>query len=238
MTALPRLKSMGTLRCAVRSLALIPAFGALLLAQSLETAFAKLDKAAPQFKSFSADLKSMTHTAVVNDDSAETGSIKVRRDKNETRMLIDFTGADAKTVAFDGTSVSVYYPKIQTVQVYAVGDKRSLIDQFLLLGFGATSADLQSKYDVTWVGAENIEGQPASHIQLIPKSKEVLQRLKKAELWISDSTGLPVQQRFFTSASGDYRLVTYINPKLNPSISDNSLKLNLPKGVKTEHPQV
>jgi outer membrane lipoprotein-sorting protein len=210
-----------------------------LSAQSLSAVYARLDKTAPQFKSVMADIKSVVHTAIVNDDTNETGSIKVRHDKaGDTKMIIDFMGADAKTVSFDGTSVNVYYPKIKTVQVYAAADKKGLIDQFLLLGFGASSAELQSAYDVSWIGSENIEGKPTGHIQLIPKSKEVLQRLKWAELWISMDTGLPAQQKFTTSTSGDYRQVTYLNLKLNSGVSDNSLKLNLPKGVKTEHPQI
>ena len=61
--------------------------------------------------------------------------------------------------------------------------------------------------------------------------------LKKADLWIGDD-GLPVQQRFVTSASGDFMLVTYSNLIKNPSVPDSALKLNLPKGVKTEHPQL
>ena len=205
-------------------------------AQSLEAVFARLDKSSQQFKAVAADIKRDVHTAIVNDDAIETGTIKVKRDKGSTHMLIDFSGKDSKTVAFDGSTVSIYYPKIKTVQIYEVGDKRSLIDQFLLLGFGSSSADLQAHYDVTWVGAETIDGKAASHIQLIPKSKDVLMRLKKAELWIADSNGMPLQQRFLTSSSGDATLVTYTNSKLNPTLTEGSLKLNYPKGVQIQHP--
>ncbi len=213
-------------------------------AQSLDAVFARLDKSAVQFRAVSAEIKRNVHTAIVNDDSVETGTIKVKRDKAErdkppmTRMLIEFNGVDPKSVSFDGDAVSVLYPKIKTVQVYKVGDKRGLIDQFLLLGFGISSTELKASYEVTWVGTETVSGKSTSHIQLIPKSKDVLMRLKKAELWISDATGLPEQQRFVTSASGDFMLVTYSNAKLNPLIVDGSLKLTLPKGVKVEHPQL
>jgi outer membrane lipoprotein-sorting protein len=207
-------------------------------AQSLDAVFARLDKSAQQFHAVIGDIKRNVHTAIVNDDSIENGTIKVKRDKNGvTRMLIDFTGADAKSVAFDGATVSVYYPKIKTVQLYNVGDKRSLIDQFLLLGFGVSSAELKAAYEVTWVGAESVDGKSSSHIQLIPKSKDVLMRLKKAELWISDATGMPERQRFVTSASGDFMLVTYTNAKLNPALTDGALKLVYPKGVQIQHPQ-
>ena len=219
-------------------LTLAAALCATLTAQSLSGVMARIDRTAPQFKSMTANIKRDVHTAIVNDDTIESGTIRFKRVKaGETRALIAFTGPDAKSVAFDGATVSLYYPKIKTVQIYNVGDKRSLIDQFLLLGFGATSAELQAAYDVSWIGTESINGKPAGHIQLIPKSKEVLQRLKKAELWIDDASGVPVQQRFVTSASGDFMLVTYSDMKANAAISDGSLKLTYPRGVQIERPQ-
>lgn len=210
----------------------------LLGAQSLDDIFLRLDKAAPGFKSMTADIQRVVHTAVINDDATESGTMKLRRQKaRETQMLIEFTAPDAKSIALADATVSVYYPKIKTVQVYDVGDKRSLIDQFLLLGFGATSAELKQAYEITAAGSETIGGQATSHIQLVPKSKDVLMRLKKADLWLSDATGMPVRQKFLTSASGDYMVVTYSAVKHNPPLTDGALKLSYPKGVQIQHPQ-
>jgi outer membrane lipoprotein-sorting protein len=206
-------------------------------AQSLGEIFARLDKASQQFKSLEAGINRNVHTAVINDDARDSGTIRVKREKSQTRMLIDFTMPDPKTVAIDSMAVSIYYPKIKTVQVYDLGNRKNLVDQFLLLGFGATSAELQAAYDVSLVGAEKIGGQQTGHIRLVPKSKDVEQRLQQAELWIAESNGLPAQQKFVTSSTGDFTLVTYSNVKSNPSLSDNSLKLSYPKGVKVEHPQ-
>ena len=60
----------------------------------------------------------------------------------------------------------------------------------------------------------------------------MLQQLKEADLWISDASGLPVQQKFVLSSDGDYQLATYSNVSLTPP-SDQDLKLKVPKGVKT-----
>jgi outer membrane lipoprotein-sorting protein len=193
---------------------------------------AKMDQAAQSFKAFSADLKQIDHTAIVNDDATVSGIFRMRRVKpGDTRLFIDYQGPDARGISFEGEKVQIYYPKIKTVQVYQVGDRRSLVDQFLLLGFGATVAELKAAYDVNFVGAETIGGTPSSHLTLTPKSPDVLKVIKQADLWMDQSTGLPVQQKFLTSASGDYKLVTYRNAKQNPSLSDKDLKLNLPKGV-------
>ena len=211
-----------------------------LKADSLSEVFARMDKVAAQFKSMTADITDVEHTAVVNDDSTMKGVYRIRRAKGETRMLIEFTGPDAKSIQLEGSQARVYYPKIKTVQVYDIGDKRNLIDEFLLLGFGATSNEIKASYDVSAVGAENIGGQPATHIKLVPKSKDVLQRLKQADLWIGDSgslVGLPVQQKFITSGAGDFKLVTYSNVKLNAPLSDRDLKLKTAGGVQIQQMQ-
>ncbi len=153
-------------------------------------------------------------------------------------MLIDFTSPDAKTVSIDGPNVSVYLPKSRTVDVYDIGSKRNLVDQFLLLGFGATSADLKEHYDVTLIGVEKVGTENTWHLQLVPKSADVLQHLKKAELWIDQTSGLPAQQRFMLSAGGDFQLVMFSNVKFNPPLSEGALKLNYPKGVTVEHPRL
>jgi outer membrane lipoprotein-sorting protein len=220
---------------------IVPALtlGAVMLpAQSLDDAYAMLDKTAAQFKSVTADMKRDVHTAVINDDERDQGSIKVRHDKgHDTKMLIQFTGADEKTVAIDGSKISVYTPKAKLVQVYDIGAKKDLVDQFLLLGFGASSTELKDAYNITLAGTETINGENTWHLQLVPKSAEALKNLKKAELWIGQSNGLPIQQKFTTSASGDFELITYSNMKPNAPLSDNVLKLNPPRGVTTQYPK-
>jgi outer membrane lipoprotein-sorting protein len=225
-----------------RAVVCVACFASSLAAQNgggLDDAFARLDKAAQQFKSVTADIKRNVHTAVINDDARDQGSIRVRHDKgHDTKMLIDFTGAEAKTVSLDGADVSVYYPKLNTVQIYDVGSKRNLVDQFLLLGFGASSSQLKDNYNITYAGMEMIGSDNTWHLQLVPKSADALKNLKRAELWISPNSGLPMQQKFTTSGTGDFTLVTYSNMKPNAPVSDKDLKLSYPKGVKVEHPRL
>lgn len=199
----------------------------------LNEVFARMDKNAASFKGMTADIKQMVHTAVVNDDSTENGTIRLKRaSRNDTKILVDFTNPDAKTISVDGQQVRIYLPKANVVQVYDIGNKRAALDQAMLLGFGATSAEIKASYDATWVGEENVNGQPASHIKLIPKSKDVQQQLKQADLWISDSLGAPVQQRLLTSSAGDYTVFAYSNLKFTANPGD--LSLHTKKGVQTQ----
>jgi len=207
------------------------------LAGPLDAVFARIDQASTGFKGLTADVHKVSHTEVINEDNIDDGTITVKRPKpKDIRMLVDILKPDRKTVAIDGRKVEIYYPKMNTVQEYDVGRNRALLEEFLLLGFGSTSADLQSGYTIRLGGPETVAGQKTIRLELIPKSKEAQAHLKKVELWISDSSGLTVQQKFYQTG-GDYTVATYTNAKLNPNLPDSALKLNLPKGVKRETPQ-
>jgi|SRR5262245_29143031 outer membrane lipoprotein-sorting protein len=213
----------------------LSAFGA--AADPLQATMNRLDEAAAGFRGLSADVHKIAHTAVINEDTVDEGAILVKRPKpRDMRMLVDIKKPDPKTVAVAGRKVEIYFPKMNTVQEYDAGKNRALLDQFFLLGFGSTSADLKSGYEVKLGGPETVAGQKTTRIELVPKSKEVLAHLTGVELWISDSAGLTVQQKFHMPG-GDYTQATYTNIKINPNLPDTALKLNLPKGVKRETPQ-
>ena len=55
---------------------------------------------------------------------------------------------------------------------------------------------------MTLGGADTINGEKATRILLVPKDPEILARVKKCELWISEK-GWTVQQKFHTGG-GDY----------------------------------
>ena len=204
---------------------------------SLEATFARMDEAAAGFRSMSADLRKVSHTAVINEDTIDIGVILVKRPKpRDMRMLVDIKQPDPKTAVIQGHKAEIYYPKIQTVQEFDLGKNRAMIDEFLLLGFGSSSKELQAAYSVKLGGQETVAGQKTTRIDLLPKSPDVLAHLKSVELWISDETGGPVQQKFHMTG-GDYSLATYTNVKQNPDLPDSSMRLNLPKGVKREFPQ-
>lgn len=204
--------------------------------ESLENVLERMDRAASSFKALSADVKSAQHTAVINEDSVDIGRMLLKRSKRDMRMLVELTQPDLKAIAIQGHKVEIYYPKRKAVEEYDIGERRELLDQFLLIGFGTSGKELSSAYSISVLGADTVAGQAAAHLELAPKSPEVLKNLKKLELWIPESEGYPIQQKFYLAA-GDYKLVTYTNVKVNPPLTDGDLKLKAPKDVKREFPQ-
>jgi outer membrane lipoprotein-sorting protein len=205
-------------------------------ADDLKAVLARIDKAGAAFQGMSAKVTRVSHTDVINEDATDSGVIMLKRPhSHDMRMLVNLTQPDPKTVAFYGHKLEIYYPKINTVQEIDVGKERALVEQFFLIGFGTSKADLEGAYNIRLAGSETLDGKNTTRLELIPKSKEVLQHLKKFELWISPD-GYPMRQKFY-EPGGDYMLVTYSDMRINPPLSDSELKLHLDKGVKREYPQ-
>jgi len=199
-------------------------------ADGLQDAFAHMDRAAQTFKAMTSRLQETTYTALAKDTSVQSGEIKLKREKNgDVHTLINFTEPQPETVSFDGKEARIYYPKTKTVNVYDVSSKKDILEQVMVLGFGATSSAVKADYDVVDIGPENIDGKPTQHLKLTPKSKEMQQRFRWAELWISDALGVPLQQKFITANTGDYTQFTYSGLQLAPSLSDKDLQLKTPK---------
>ena len=205
-------------------------------AESLDEILAGMDRAAPSFKTFSADLTSVTYTAVIQESSTEKGTILLKRGKHEMTMLVDFAGPNRKSVAVQGQKLEIYYPEQKSVEEYDISQYRYMIDQFMLIGFGTSGKELAEAYNVKLAGEDTVAGQKASRLELTPKSPEVLKNLKKLELWIPKDKPYPVQQKIYLPA-GDYRLFTYTNVKMNPPLTDSDLKIKVPKDTKRVSPQ-
>jgi outer membrane lipoprotein-sorting protein len=202
--------------------------------QSVDAVLTRMDAAAPKFHSATADLEMVTFTALISDKTDERGTLKMQRLKSgEVRAIVDFPGkSDARTIAFLGEIVRIYYPNARTYQDFDVGKNADVLNQFLLLGFGSSGNDLAANYEITAEGQQKVADRNTTKLLLLPKSKQVKDRLSKIEIWVPDDAAYPVQQKFY-EPSGNYRIVTYYNVRLNAPIK-GALQLNLPRGVRKQ----
>lgn len=191
-----------------------------------ESVLNKTDRVASDFRSLTADIEQIKYTAVVNDASSEIGKIFVRRDQ---KMRIDLAKPDPKTILRTGDSLFIYTPKINRVEEYNLGRHRDIIDQYMRLGFGTKSQDLRKSYDIKLVDEEEIDHRKALLLELTPKSEEVRKQITKIQMWVDESSWLPIQQKFFEASGGDYFLVKYSNMMKNLKIDDSKFKSDWPK---------
>ena len=212
---------------------------------SLDAVLKKMDTAAASFRNAQADFEWDTYEKVIDEiDEIQTGTIYYRRIGKDIEMMADvkMAGSDRanlkpepKYVLFSNGKISMYQPKPDQVTVYDLGKNRVDLESYVVLGFGGSGQDLQKAFDVTYVGAETINGVATGKLQLLPKSDKVRNTYNRIFLWIDLDKGISVQQQFF-SPQGDYRLTKYssLNEK---KIPDEVFKLKTTSKTQTISPK-
>ncbi|HZS54423.1 MAG TPA: hypothetical protein VFA65_08470 [Bryobacteraceae bacterium] len=195
---------------------------------ALDAILARMDQAAPNFHSMSADVDMVEYQKIIDDRTTDKGSLQMQKAK-QVRAVLTFPD---RVIGFLGKVVRIYWPKMNTYQDYDIGKNTNVLNEFLLLGFGSSGKELAQGYTVTLQGTENVAGHDASKLLLIPKDPTVAGRLSKIEVWIPTDAANPVQQQFY-EPSGNWRKVTYSNIVINPPIH-GTLEMKLPSGVKKQ----
>jgi outer membrane lipoprotein-sorting protein len=203
-------------------------------AWTLSDILKQIDRGAKQFKTLTADVVRTKVTVVVNDHSTESGQIRIRRD---SKMRIDLTSPDPRTILRTGDKLYIYNPKIHRVEEYDLGQHRELLDQFILLGFGTSAESLRRSYTMTVDGEETLGSQKTVRLQLLPKDSEVRKEISKVDLWLDEATWTPAQQTFYETGSGDYFTVRYTNVTRNVPIADSRFRQDWPADVTRVKPQ-
>ena len=198
---------------------------------TLDYALSMMDRSAEDFKSLTAAIEHIKYTAVVKDTSTETGEIFVRKD---SKMRIDFQSPDPRTILRNGDNLYIYTPKINRIEEYNIGKNRAMADQYLALGFGTRADNLRKNYVISLAGEEDMDGHKAAVLELVPRSDEVRKQIDKIQMWVDESSWLPVQEKFFEAGTGDYFLSHYTKIMKNLKLGDGKFKPDWPKGTKAE----
>jgi outer membrane lipoprotein-sorting protein len=203
-------------------------------APTTDSVLAMMDKSAQDFRTLTADIEHIKYTDVVKDTSTESGRLYVRRDE---KMRIEFTKPDPRTILRNGDNLYVFTPKINRVEEYDLGKNREMVDQYVLLGFGTKSENVRKSYLVTMLGETEFDHKKTVMLELTPKSDQVRKQIAKIQMWIDESSWLPIQQKFFETGSEDYLIFHYTNVMKNLKIGDGQFKQDWPKGVSRTKPR-
>lgn len=189
-----------------------------------------MDQTAKRLKTLSADLEYTKVTVLVNDFSTESGEMYFRNSKTPD-ILIKFTKPVPKVILFRKNKAEIYQPKINQVQEFDLSKHSQLIQQFLLLGFGTQSNDMQKVYAVKYLREEGLGGDTTALLELTPREESVASQLSKVQLWISEESWLPVQQKFF-EAGGDYSVARYSSVKVNRNLPSSTFQVRVAKDAR------
>src|ERR1700722_6101422 len=193
-------------------------------AGGLDAVLKKMDAAAAGFHSTQADFEWDQYQKVVDETDVQKGTIYFRRSGQQIEMMAHVTDPDQKYVLYKDGKLQVYQPKIEQLIVHDVGNNRGEIESYLVLGFGGSGQDLTRQFDVTYGGAETVDGIATGKLLLVPKSEKVKNTFAQIILWIDLERGISVQQKFFTPQQ-DYRLAKYSNIRMNEKIGNDVFQL-------------
>ena len=174
---------------------------------------AQMNKASKDLNSVSANLEYTKVTVLVDDKSTQSGQLFYRKGKTP-EIRIDFQKPEPKTIIFRKNRGQIFLPKINQVQEYDLGQKSDLIQQFLLLGFGTDTGELKKTYNVRYLQEEDLEGDTNVVLELVPRKGNSVAQISKIQIWVSEESWRPTQQRFFESG-GDYTNAHYSGVKVN-----------------------
>jgi len=189
----------------------------------LSEILSRMNDSAKNLKTVSADLEYTKVTVLVDDKSTETGRIFYRKSKNP-EILISIAKPEAKTVLFKKNKAEIFLPKINQIQEYNLEEQSGLVEQFFLLGFGTESDKLRKDYDFKFLTEEELDGDTTAVLELTPRSENTAAQLTKINLWISEESWLPVQQKFF-QPGGDYFVARYTAVRVNRQLPSSTFQI-------------
>ncbi len=202
-------------------------------AESLDAIFARMDKAAKEFKSATASLKQVEYTAVIDEKTTEDGVLHLKRVHGNVMLRVNFDPPNQRVVALNGHLVVIYYPQAKSADKYDVSKytSKNTVEQLLLLSFGAASGtELKKDYTVTGGQTEKIDSTVTTRVELVPKSEEMRNAIRRITLWIPEGKRYALKERV-DKPGKDYIEWTYMHPELNKPLPDSEVTLKLPPGV-------
>lgn len=190
----------------------------------LQRVLAQMNRAAATFKTAQADFVWEQYQKVVDETDTQRGTMYLKRTKNGMDAALRITSPDVKQVIFKDGKLSFYQPRIDQVTERETSGNRADVESFMSLGFGASGDDLMKSYEVKMDGWETVDGVKTAKLELTPRAQKLKSSLSKVLLWIDPERALSLKQQFL-QPSGDYRVATYSNIKVNQKIPGDAFRL-------------
>jgi outer membrane lipoprotein-sorting protein len=203
-------------------------------ADDLDSVLRKLDAAAANFHSTSADFKAENKmTDPIPETEVQTGAVYYERKSKTFQMAAHIQQVDGKpvpkTYMISGGEFKLWEGGALN-QVTTLSNV-SKFESYLMLGFGASGKDLEQKWDITYDGDETVAGLKTAKLELVAKDDGVRRNLPKVIVWMDTARGISLKQ-YFDEGQGQSRTFTYSNVKVNQSLPGDAF--TFPTNAKTQ----
>jgi outer membrane lipoprotein-sorting protein len=203
---------------------------ALFAADDLDKVLHKLDVAAANFRSTSADFEfDSVQTDPIPDKDVQKGTVYYERKGTAFQMAAHIREENDKPVpkmyTYSGGVFKLFEERVDRVTIF---NKLSKYESYLMLGFGASGKDLADKWNIKYLGSEVIDGVKTEKLELVAKDPAVRKNLPKVNVWVDPERGVSLKQ-IFDEGSGAYRVCVYFNIKVNQSVPGDAFALKTDK---------
>jgi len=193
-----------------------------LRAQNAKAVLDKLDAAAVNFHSVSADFQFDSYvTDPVPDKDTQKGTVYYERRGDTFQMSAHIDEENGKPVpkiyTFSNGVFKLYEKITNQVTTY----KNDKLGGYLLLGFGASGKELSEKWDINYAGTEKVDNVNTEKLELIAKDPAVRKNLPKVTVWMDTTHGVSLKQ-VFDEGQGQSRVSVYFNFKFNQPLPSDA----------------
>lgn len=189
--------------------------------ESAQQVLAALEKSGRALKTMRAQFEQTKVLTLLHEQEISKGKVLLQV---PGRFRWDYLAPQPGAMVIKDGRFARYVP--QTKQVFR-GPAKGEAD--LLVGFGPGAGQLGKKYDVTFVGIENVTGRAAWVLDLKPRPDQG-GLFAGIRLWVDKQRSIPVQTRL-TEPTGDYSVVRFDKVEINPKLGAAMFELALPKDV-------
>jgi len=189
----------------------------------------RLNESAKTFRSAAADVEFDTiETDPVPDTDVQKGVVYYERKDGSFRAGVHFTQHNgkpsAKAYTYNNGVLSLYEPGPNEVTNYS---KVGKFESYLILGFGASGRELESKWDITYLGSESLsDGKTqvkTEKLELVAKDPDVRKNVPKVTIWVDPDRAVSLKQVFTLSSTSSY-IGHYTNFKMNQALPADAFK--------------
>jgi outer membrane lipoprotein-sorting protein len=198
----------------------VSAFAASAAQRDLKDVLQQLDQASASFRSTSANFEFDTiETDPVYDKEVQTGAVYYERNGKAFQMgvhIVDDNGKPApKVYTYGNGTFKLFEPGPDQVTTFTKANK---FESYVMLGFGASGADLEAKWDIKYLGSETLMDGKTSiktdKLEMVAKDPDVRKNLTKVTIWVDPERAVSLKQvlNFPDSVT---RVSLYSNIKVN-----------------------
>jgi outer membrane lipoprotein-sorting protein len=95
--------------------------------------------------------------------------------------------------------------------------KAAQYESWFMLGFGASGKDLEQKWEITYMGAETLDGVKTEELEMVPKDLAIRKKLSKVDMWVDPERGVSLKQILYFGPT-EHKVCVYFNIKVNQTL--------------------